>query len=224
MQRADELLRQMTIEEKAMQLSSVVPIALLGPEEPMRSQLDSLLGQGIGHIAGIGLLGNKSPEMIAKTVNAIQRYLVTNTCLKIPAIFHNEALNGVVSPGFTAFPTAIVLAATWDPEAVQEMADIMRGRDQMPRLRPSNAVVVGDDGPREAHLAAEKVGQHSARSMDRHAVVLGVGRHHATEPCQPDRGFEGTRVDRVRQTLPWLRRYRSRSEHGRDCHMSARPL
>ena len=35
---------------------------------------------------------------IAKTVNAIQRYLVTDTRLKIPAIFHNEALNGVVAP------------------------------------------------------------------------------------------------------------------------------
>jgi beta-glucosidase len=126
MQRADELLRQMTIEEKAMQLSSVVPIALLGPEGPMRNQFDSLLGQGIGHIAGIGLLGNKSPETIAKTVNAIQRYLLNETRLKIPTIFHNEALNGVVSPGFTAFPTAIALAATWDPEPVQEMADIMR--------------------------------------------------------------------------------------------------
>ncbi|GLS33471.1 Glycosyl hydrolase family 3 N terminal domain-containing protein [Mesorhizobium albiziae] len=31
-----------------------------------------------------------------------------------------------VSPGFTAFPTAIGLAATGDPEALQEMADIMR--------------------------------------------------------------------------------------------------
>jgi hypothetical protein len=126
MQRADELLRQMTIEEKAMQLSCIVPIAVLGADGPMRSQLDALLGQGIGHIAGPGLIGHKMPETLAKSVNAIQRYLVTETRLKIPALVHNEALNGVVSPGFTAFPTAIGLAATWDPAAVQEMADIMR--------------------------------------------------------------------------------------------------
>src|SRR5262249_13432512 len=37
-----------------------------------------------------------------------------------------EALNGVVAPGFSAFPTPIGLAATWDPAAVQEMADILR--------------------------------------------------------------------------------------------------
>jgi beta-xylosidase len=126
MQRADALLGEMTIEEKAMQLSCVVPLALLGTDGPMPGQMDSLLGQGIGHVAGIGLLGHKLPEEIAKIVNAIQRYLVTSTRLKIPAIFHNEALNGVVAPNFTAFPTPIGLAATWDPDAVQEMADIMR--------------------------------------------------------------------------------------------------
>ncbi len=32
----------------------------------------------------------------------------------------------MVAPNFTAFPTPIGLAATWDPDAVQEMADIMR--------------------------------------------------------------------------------------------------
>jgi beta-glucosidase-like glycosyl hydrolase len=126
MQRAEELLREMTVEEKAMQLSSVVPLALLGSDGPMPGQMDALLGQGIGHIAGIGLLGHKLPGEIARSVNAIQRYLVTQTRLKIPAIFHNEALNGVVAAGFTAFPTAIALAATWDPDAVQEMAEVMR--------------------------------------------------------------------------------------------------
>jgi beta-glucosidase len=112
MQRIDELLRTMTIEEKAMQLSSVVPLALLGRDGPIRSQLDTLLRHGIGHIAGLGLIGHKSPEMIAQSVTAIQRYLVTETRLKIPAIFHNEALNGVVAPHFAAFPTPIGLAAT----------------------------------------------------------------------------------------------------------------
>lgn len=43
------------------------------------------------------MMGHKTPETIAKTFNAIQRYLVTETRLGIPAIFHNEALNGVVA-------------------------------------------------------------------------------------------------------------------------------
>jgi beta-glucosidase len=126
MRRADELLSRMTIEEKAVQLSCVVPLALLDRGGLMRGQADKLINQGIGHVAGIGMLGHKAPEAIAKSVNAIQRYLVTQTRLKIPAIFHNEALNGVVAPQFSAFPTPIGLAATWNPAAVQEMSSIMR--------------------------------------------------------------------------------------------------
>jgi beta-glucosidase len=101
MQRADDLLRTMTIEEKVMQLSALYPMALLGPDGPIKSQLDAPLKQGIGHVSGLGMMGNKPPETIAKTVNAIQRYLVTETRLRIPAIFHNEAANGVVAPHFT---------------------------------------------------------------------------------------------------------------------------
>jgi beta-xylosidase len=116
----------MTIEEKAMQLTCIFPLAVIGPGGPMRDQLDALMGQGIGHIADVGMLGHKMPDAVAKSVNELQRYLVTETRLKIPAIFHNEALNGVVAPGFTAFPAPLALAATWDPDAVQEMADISR--------------------------------------------------------------------------------------------------
>jgi beta-glucosidase len=126
MQRAEELLRQMTIEEKAIQLSALYPMGLLGADGPIKSQLDAQVGQGIGHICGLGTFGYKTPATIAKTVNAIQRYLVTETRLKIPAIFHNEAMSGVVAPHFTAFPTSIGLAATWDPAATEEMADIIR--------------------------------------------------------------------------------------------------
>jgi beta-xylosidase len=81
------------------------------PGELRQTELDTHLGRGIGHIAGLGLIGHKPPETLARTVNTLQRYLVTETRLGIPALFHNEALNGVVAPGFTAFPTPISLAA-----------------------------------------------------------------------------------------------------------------
>jgi hypothetical protein len=88
--RVDELLRKMTIEEKAMQLSSVFPLALFDTKGPNHGQLDALLKNGIGHVSALGLIGHKTPETLAKSVNAIQRYLVTETRLKIPAIFHNR--------------------------------------------------------------------------------------------------------------------------------------
>jgi beta-xylosidase len=110
----------------AMQLSSVFPLALFNAEGTNHAQLDALLKHGIGHVSALGLIGHKTSETLAKAVNAIQRYLVTETRLKIPAIFHNEAMSGVVAPHFTAFPTPVGLAATWDPAAVEEMADIIR--------------------------------------------------------------------------------------------------
>ena len=125
-QRADELLRTMTMEEKVMQLSSVFPLALFNTEGTNRSQLDALLKNGIGHVSALGLIGHKTPEVLAKAVNAIQRYLVTETRLKIPAIFHNEAMSGVVvAPTSRPFPPRSG-PATWDAAAVEEMADIIR--------------------------------------------------------------------------------------------------
>jgi beta-glucosidase len=35
-------------------------------------------------------------------------------------------MSGVVSPHFTQFPTSVGLAATWDPAATEEMAEIIR--------------------------------------------------------------------------------------------------
>lgn len=125
-QRADELLRTMTLEEKAFQLSSIVPMGLFGTEGLVESQLEKLLGMGIGHIAALPTSGYKTPFAIASSVNQIQRFLVERTRLGIPAIFHCEALNGVVAPQFSSFPTAIGLAATWNPEGVQQMADLLR--------------------------------------------------------------------------------------------------
>ena len=155
MQRADDLLRQMTIDEKAMQLSCVMPLALLDRDGLMRGQADALIKQGIGHVAGIGFLGHKSPEEVARSVNAIQRYLVTETRLKIPTIFHNEALNGVVAAHFSAFPTPIGLAATWDPAAVQEMADIMRRQMRATGLLHALAPVM--DVARDAQIGRAHV-------------------------------------------------------------------
>ncbi|WP_018636542.1 glycoside hydrolase family 3 N-terminal domain-containing protein [Parafrankia elaeagni] len=124
--RADALLRTMTVEEKAQQITGLMPVGLLGVDGLIQAQAERLLGNGIGHIAPLGMLSHRTPANLAKGVNEIQRYLVTRTRLGIPALFHVEALNGVVSPGLTTFPTAIGLAATWNPAGVEEMADVLR--------------------------------------------------------------------------------------------------
>ncbi|WP_433524709.1 beta-glucosidase family protein [Nocardia pseudovaccinii] len=125
LQRADDLLARMTLEEKAFQLTSVMPMDLLGPDGAEPDRLAARIGSGIGHISALPGFGVKPSAEVARCVNQIQRFLVEKTRLGIPAIFHNEALNGVMAPGFTVFPTAIGLAATWDPDAVQRMATVV---------------------------------------------------------------------------------------------------
>ena len=66
------------------------------------------------------------PEKTAELVNAIQRFLVENTRLGIPAIVHEECLCGYQARQGTVFPQAIGLAATWDPALVEKMTDIIR--------------------------------------------------------------------------------------------------
>ncbi|ABW12600.1 glycoside hydrolase family 3 domain protein [Parafrankia sp. EAN1pec] len=124
--RADALLRTMTVEEKAQQITGLMPVGLLGVDGLVQTEAERRLGTGIGHIAPLGMLSHRTPANLAKAVNEIQRFLVTRTRLGIPALFHVEALNGVVSPGLTTFPTAIGLAATWNPAGVTEMADVLR--------------------------------------------------------------------------------------------------
>jgi beta-glucosidase len=72
MERADELLRQMSVEEKAMQLSAMYPLALIGTDGLIRDQLDAHLKHGIGQISALAAFGHKPPETVAKTANAIQ--------------------------------------------------------------------------------------------------------------------------------------------------------
>ncbi|WP_083986470.1 beta-glucosidase [Frankia sp. EI5c] len=116
----------MTVEEKAQQVTGVLPIGLFGRAGLIRAEAERLLGTGIGHVAPLGMLSHPSPQRLARSVNEIQRFLLTGTRLGIPALFHVEALNGVVSPGLSGFPTAIALAATWNPAGVEEMAGILR--------------------------------------------------------------------------------------------------
>ncbi|MCL1898907.1 MAG: glycoside hydrolase family 3 C-terminal domain-containing protein [Promicromonosporaceae bacterium] len=133
-QRAEELLTRMTLEEKAQQVSAVMPNVLMGSAGYDETLLAEHLGHGIGHISNVAMVGS-SPEGIAQTCNAIQDFLVRRTRLGIPAVFHAEALNGVVAPGFTSFPTAIGLAATWNPAAVGEMAAVIREQMKTVGLR-----------------------------------------------------------------------------------------
>ena len=79
----------------------------------------ALLGNGIGEVSRpseVARPTSGAPYRAAREqalfVNAVQKWLVENTRLGIPAMFHEEALHGLVAPGGTHFPVPIGLAST----------------------------------------------------------------------------------------------------------------
>lgn len=124
--RAADLLAQMTLEEKVAQLHGTMPLPLLGAEGMSPERMKELIGQGIGHISMLSMMGGDNIVDLAEKANQIQKFLIENTRLGIPAIIHSEALNGFVAPQAVSFPTAIGLSSTWLPEVVKQMTDLIR--------------------------------------------------------------------------------------------------
>ena len=59
----------------------------------------------------------------------MQRHLVEETRLGIPAIVHEEICSGLMARDSTIFPQAIGLASTWEPALVEALADGVRIAD-----------------------------------------------------------------------------------------------
>ncbi|HET9542487.1 MAG TPA: glycoside hydrolase family 3 N-terminal domain-containing protein [Acidimicrobiales bacterium] len=117
----DDLLGQMTLEEKAAQLTGVWYSDLLVEGQLDDERMTQHLSHGIGQITRIAGTGF-DPVPAAEAIDRIQRFLEDRTRLGIPALAHEEALSGLMAPGATNFPQAIGLASTWDPVLVEEVA------------------------------------------------------------------------------------------------------
>jgi beta-glucosidase len=125
-ERVEDLLGRMTLDEKIAQLGCVWSTGLVEDEKfsPMRAA--EQLRSGTGHVTRIGSSTALLPRESAEYANAIQRYLVEETRLGIPAIVHEESTAGFCARDADQFPQAIGLASTWDPGLVEKAAALMR--------------------------------------------------------------------------------------------------
>lgn len=123
---ARKLLSQMTLEEKLAQLGSVWARELLEGGRFSRAKAEELLRHGLGELTRPAGSTGLPPEEAAELVNRVQRFLIEETRLGIPALVHEECLSGVLCRGATMFPQPIALASTWMPELVREMAAFIR--------------------------------------------------------------------------------------------------
>ena len=126
--RVADLLSRMTLEEKVAQLT-----CLWGNRPQVNPQTDFATDRGDFSPAkaaevmkyGIGQIARqrerKGPREAAKFANDVQKWLIENTRLGIPAILHDEILHGNMAKGSTSFPQPIALATTWDPEFIAKV-------------------------------------------------------------------------------------------------------
>jgi len=133
-ERAADLLARMTIEEKIAQLTSVW--LELDPErgevapnqEMLAHDFDpaEAMRNGIGQITRPFGSQPIDPATGVEIVNELQRKLVEETRLGIPAICHEECLGGLMAQGATSFPSPLNMGATWEPELIRKMTDVIR--------------------------------------------------------------------------------------------------
>jgi len=125
-ERATDLLSRMTFEEKIAQVGSVWAMEVLEDRKFSANKAAVLMSNGLGQVSRAGVGTALKPAQIVEFVNDLQRFLVENTRLGIPAIVHEECLTGFMAREATIFPQIIGMASTWEPELVHRMTAAAR--------------------------------------------------------------------------------------------------
>lgn len=128
--RIDDLLGQMTVDEKTCQLATlygyrkVLTDSLPTPEWKKRIWKD-----GIANIDE-QLNGYRTellswpPSAHARAINEIQKWFIEETRLGIPVDFTNEGIYGACMTGATLFPPQVGIGSTWDRALVAKIGEI----------------------------------------------------------------------------------------------------
>ncbi len=137
--RVHDLLSRMTIEEKVAQLESnwMMPTmmggaatdSLFGKDQINETVAAKVAANGLGTYVFLdeftSLGDSANPRVGAHRRNMLQAWVLKNTRLAIPIMFHGEALHGAVRPGATMFPEAVGLGSTWDPDLLEKVFTVV---------------------------------------------------------------------------------------------------
>lgn len=132
--RIDDLLRQMTVEEKTAQCATLYGYKrVLKDELPTPEWKNEIWKDGIAnideHLNGLKTTQYSYPfSKHAEAVNAVQRWFVEQTRLGIPVDFTNEGIHGLNHDRATSLPAPIAIGSTWNKKLVRQAGTIV-GRE-----------------------------------------------------------------------------------------------
>lgn len=127
-QRVENLLSLMTLDEKLAQLNCIWSTEFVSSGTFNADLVAEKMPQGIGQVTRIGAATGLHPNESAVYMNALQKVAIERTRLGIPIIVHEESTGGFCHRDATVFPQGIGLAATWHPELVREVAEVIRAQ------------------------------------------------------------------------------------------------
>ena len=128
--RVADLISRMTVEEKVAQVTAVWADKgrFTSPETDFNADSAAVvMPHGIGHLTrpsegfdGGGGTG-RSGEDAVKFINSVQKWLVEETRLGIPALTHEESLHGLAAPKATSWGQPISVAATFNRDLTRQL-------------------------------------------------------------------------------------------------------
>jgi beta-glucosidase len=135
--RVEDLLSQMTVEEKTCQLATLYGYGrVLKDPAPTPEWKREIWKDGVANIDemdnGVGKFNDPSnnpalvsPAATCRALNEVQRWFIEETRLGIPAEFSNEGVRGANYRKTVNFPAAIALGATWDRDLITAVGNVV---------------------------------------------------------------------------------------------------
>jgi len=196
--RVDDLLSQMTLEEKTCQTATLYGYArVLKDELPTPEWKRRVWKDGIANIdEHLNGWGQGASSIYARDIkkhvwamNEVQRFFIEETRLGIPVDFSNEGLRGVAFSIATSFPSELSQGHMWDRELIREIGRITAKEARAlgytniyaPTLDVARDQRWGriEDVYGEDPYLASQLGVEMAKGLQEHYTVASTAKHFA---------------------------------------------
>ena len=135
-QRVADLLARMTLNEKIAQMHAFWLLLSEDGAHRVRSdkftghsdaeKLQEMLKHGLGQITRpLGSDSGVDAKSGVRALNCLQKFMMEETRLGIPVMSHEECLVGLMAGGATLFPSALAFGATWNPDLIEQVAQVI---------------------------------------------------------------------------------------------------